>query len=309
MKAQSLRRLLWLSSGVLALGCAGVVVWFLQEKNAEASAKKAPWIEQAFKAYSDDKARVQPANIYPVSEKELYATVIHDKTQGGKVGQADSNDWMAKEIGVWPYVGPVPPAPKKIEVAAEKPPEPEGIEAIGSPAFVIFQPPPYKSVVRWVFNGSGGKKSGFFGPGEFVKEEGAKGRFRIASIEPQDGGSSVLIRHDVHDDEAKPPVKSGSKVFSLIKDIEHNPFTVGSQVAKAGSNASGAGTAATPASTRPAGTAPTLADARKAVVVTSDPQSGTKRIEFERDAYDYLQSNRAEDVLSRVKTEEVKDAS
>ena len=214
MKAQSLRRLLWTVNGLLALGVAGVAyLYFVLATPANAATKKEPWIESATKAYNDDKLRVQPANLWPVTKDELEKTIIH------------SQDWMSKQVGVWPYVGPVPPTPKPIEAAPPPPPQPKGLEAIGSLGYVLIQPPPAKSIVKWVF---GSKKAGFFSIGEFVKETpDAKGRFKLTGVESLPGGDArYRVRYDVYDDPDKPPVEiNQASEFTLFKESDlPNPF-------------------------------------------------------------------------------------
>src|SRR5438477_8376532 len=210
MKAQSLRKTVWLTNGLLGAGLLGGGAWYLTQArpaSASPSAEDA-WIKRAWDGYVAEKEIIKPLNPWPVSIEELKAHITRP-------------DLMSKEsrIGVWPYVGPVPPAPREEAKAGPAADLPTGLAAIGSPSLILLQPLPDKSLMKFLCSGATPKKAGFFVPGDFIKEKDAKGRFKLVEIQrPDPEVARFRIVYDVYDDETKPPVKKGEVAeFTLIK--------------------------------------------------------------------------------------------
>src|SRR5262245_6952894 len=180
MKAQSVRRVLTLSCSVLALALVGAGVWWFLKVRPVAAAplKTAPWIENSWKTYLHEKVNVKPADVWPVQFEDLKKHIIRP-------------DLMSKEsgIGVWPYVGPLPPAPRPPEKAVEAPKLPTGIESLGRlDAVMGLSSDGLRGAYRWVYQPQGAKEKYFwFMVGEFVHEadvdpKSQKGRFKVTKV-------------------------------------------------------------------------------------------------------------------------------
>lgn len=282
MKAQSLRRVLWLSNALLGLAAVGAGGWYvLKVRPAAASAKKEPWVDQSTAAYTHAKQVLIGINLWPVTKEDLETHILH------------KGDWMSKEVGVWAYVGPVPPPPRVIAPPTEKPPEPTGLEAIGGPSYVWIQPAPDRSVVKWTFPS---KKAGFFVPGEFIKEgKDAKGRFKFVAIERVEClDTKYKIAYEVYDDPEKAPVSTGASEFTLFKDQP-------TALLKPPPAAAGTGAPKPPLAE---GVAPPRADVKIVVVETSE---SSRKVEFDDLAYRYVRFSNADALMAEVQTEEAKD--
>src|SRR5689334_2002523 len=139
MKAQSLRRTLWFGSTLLALGVAGGAAWYFTSVRNAAAADDS-WVKKAYDDFQVQRQTAKPSPTWPVSLAELEAHVTRP-------------DLTKKEsrIGVWPYVGPVPPPPREIPVEGPKADLPKGLAAIGNPSMVWMLPGSRPSLVKWIF--------------------------------------------------------------------------------------------------------------------------------------------------------------
>jgi hypothetical protein len=291
MKAQSVRRFLWTSNVALALAAGGVAFWYVsQVRPASASTKKEAWLEASWKLYGTQKQSIQPAILVPVSAEDFDKHLTH------------KTDWMSPRVGVWPYVGPVPPDPRPVEVVVEKPPQPTGLEAIGTPSMILYSPPD-RSVVKWVFTAS--KKAKFFSQGEWFTEGPQKegGRFKLVSVErvgPEE--SRFRIGYEVYDDPKQPPVKSGSSEFTLFKETApaKPPTATPGPADPKGGPPPGPAPKEGGIDVAAAGTPP------KPVLET--PTENSRRIRFEQDSYDWIGRVNPDSIIAQVQTEEAKNA-
>src|SRR5258707_15703049 len=120
MKAQSVRRILTLSTGALAVAVLATGgYWFLSVRPAAAASAKFPaWIEKSGQTYQYERKTVKAPDIWPVQPDALKKHITRPDLMSGESG-----------IGVWAYVGPLPPAPRPKAAVAEAPKLPTGIEA------------------------------------------------------------------------------------------------------------------------------------------------------------------------------------
>jgi hypothetical protein len=86
MKAQALRKTLWLGNAFLASAAAAAVV----VGASDAAAAPAAWIEQAQQAYAEDVARVERSH-------EVFLTAP---------ARQHEHEPRPKSVGAWPFVGP-----------------------------------------------------------------------------------------------------------------------------------------------------------------------------------------------------------
>ena len=299
MKAQSLRKTVWLTNGLLAVGLVGGGAWYVTQVRPAAASPSSEdgWIKKAWEAYQVDRETIKPLNPWPVSLDELKAHITRP-------------DLMSKEsrIGVWPYVGPVPPAPREEAKAGPAADLPTGLAAIGAPTLILLQPPPDKSLMKFLF---GSKKAGFFVPGDFIKEKDAKGRFKLVDIQrPDPDVARFKVIYDVYDDETKPPVKTGEVAeFTLIKP-EDNKSGLHIQEAPAAAAptvpgpAGGPGTGPAAGPVVASGAVPPRETWKPVVRVTGD---SSRDVELDQATADAFRGSDADALVSDVKTEEVKN--
>ena len=305
MKAQSVRRLLTLSSGVLALAVAGLgAYWFLQVRPANAAPPKQPaWVEKSYDTYKYEKKVVKPQDFWQVSIEDLKKHLTRPDLMSPESG-----------IGVWPYVGPPPPPPRPKEVKTEAPKLPTGIESLGKLDAVIgLSADGLHGVYRWVYKPQGAAKEKYFWflVGQFVHEhdvdpDAKKGRFKVTTItRPDPAQLAFVATYDVYDDPTKAAVETGkTATFNLgeskpVASLER-PVGKPGEVGKTASGATGPGTsgpgtgaiAATPVF-RPVVVRP----ADNAVVVTFD----------DMDTYRSFTETGVEKMIQEIKTEEAKD--
>ena len=308
MKAQRIRKVLWIGSLAVGAGVVGVGALVLLDKPAAAQTT-APWAEEALTRYK----ALKPKELLPPSVDKSELEVVF-------LNEAWKDRWF-------PFTGPRIPAPvPKVEALVEVEKGPTGLEAIGRVRALVYLPParvgePAKnSIVFWEF---GDKKSEEFAPGEFIVLKGQKERFKlldVVRIEP--GRSRWKIMYEVYDDPAGKPVSTGELIhdaepkFDPEGPIRYPKKPEPAPVASASPSASGtapatSGPAAT-GSTSPvivvgsqtpgvAGAAARLADDFKLDIREIAPRR--KRIEFGEAAYNALKGKNVEQLLEDVRTE------
>jgi hypothetical protein len=301
MRAQSVRKTIGLVNAALLLAGAGAAAWYVLEVKPAlaAGAKPKEWLDAAYKQYVDDKGKLTPAVIFPITEEELK-----------EIRRPD----LVKEAGVWAYVGPVPvPLPKKETVDAAAPPPPEGIDALGKLYLAIVHAGEKPSMVAWKFNSG---KMGYFSEGEFVAEGSDKKRFKLVDVlQPDPKAAIVKLVYDVHDDPEKPPIeRKTSGPYDLSRKNKPDLIRLATP---AGTAAAGPGEGTAPA---PAPAAGPGAPAPGPVGVTPVPvrieelrpvirRSGNEvAIEFDESSYEGYKKVTIEDVMREVRTEDVKDS-
>lgn len=291
MRAQSLRKTIGLVNVVLVLAVVGGLVWYfaLAKPAAAQNPKSTKWVDDSWKQYEEDRKRVVPAPVYPLKdEKEL-----------NEIRRPD----IVNDYGVWPYVGAIPiPMPKK-DPNLNKPPEPEGIDAIGKP-FNVWMIPGRSSLV-WKMN-SGKLVSAREGQflTEKADEKDTKGRFKIKAIEMPDPDVQVFsVVYEVYDDPGKPPtaVKKGGpydltpKRSTAIQPVKPTtpagPTPAGTQP----------GTPGAP----PGGPTPPAVAARLPKVEVKWPQPNVAKIEFDDAFVDAVEKRGMDDIVKDVATEDV----
>jgi hypothetical protein len=296
MRAQSVRKTIGILNALLLLGVGGAVAWYVLEvKPALASgAKPREWLEKAQKQYDEDKRNLRSADVFPLKDGELDVIKRPD---------------LVKEAGVWSYVGPVPvPLPKKEETAGTEPPPPEGIDALGKPHSVIVHPGERPSMVQWKFNSN---KMGYFSEGEFIKEAKTdKDRFKLIDVRMPNPNSLSLV-YEVYDDPKKAPVetKTGGP-YDLSRKFDPHKLVREPIVAKAAETkpgeAPGPGPAPGPGVEPVPPTPPVpvrVEDLRPTVRRTGNRID----VEFDDATYQGFKNVTVEDVISKVRTEDVVD--
>jgi hypothetical protein len=174
VKAQSLRRTFWLTSGLLTLGLAGAVAWvLLQVRPAQTEPLKDvnKWLEVQFKKYRSES--IVPQAYYPVEEDDL-DQIVQEKKHGNEGKGLPKID--GKKVGA--FVGPVPPEPQPDKPAAAVDTGPKGLAEVGQPTMVTWRPPPFTTVFTWEFPD---KKHDTFNVGDVVPEGG---KFRVVDVIP-----------------------------------------------------------------------------------------------------------------------------
>ena len=301
MKAQSVRRILTITSGVLALALVGAgAYWFLQIRPAAAAAPKQPaWVEKSYETYKYEKKVVKPADVWPVTLPELQKHITRPDLMSPESG-----------IGVWPYVGPLPPPPREKVKAVDAPKLPTGIESLGKVDAVIgLSADGLHGVYRWVYKPQGAKEKYFwFLIGDFVHEtdvdkDGKKGRFRVTKItRPDPTQLTFVVTYDVHDDRDKPAVETGkTATFNLLGEGSKPVVSI----VKPPPGAADTAKPGTPgAAGAPAGAA--TAGVFKPVVVS--PTENSRSVTFEdADTYRRFTETGVETMIQEIKTEEAKD--
>jgi hypothetical protein len=303
MKAQSVRRILTLASGALALGLAATgAYWFLQVRPAAAAPPKQPaWVEKSYETYKYEKKVVKPADVWPVTLEELKKHITRPDLMSPESG-----------IGVWPYVGPLPPAPRPKEKPTEAPKLPTGIESLGKLDAVIgLSADGLHGAYRWVYKPQGAPKEKYFWfmIGDFVHEsdvdkDAKKGRFRVTKVaRPDPAQLTFVATYDVYDDPEKKPVETGkTATFNLSPEGKAviplvKPPTAVAEAGKPGT--------ATPGAAPGPGVGSTTPVFRPTVV---SPTDNSRVVTFDdAETYRSFTETGVEKMIQEIKTEEAKD--
>jgi hypothetical protein len=305
MKPQSLRRSLWLGSGLLAASVAGTVGWYaLKVRPAQGAPRREvdSWLDRHMQAYNREP--IGPQIVHPVHDDELPAVTRPDLP---KIG--------GKKVGV--FVGPVPPEPQPDEEKPAVAAGPKGLAEVGKLIMVMYAPP-RGTVITWEW-ANDPKRREQHSIGDVVA-----GRFQILEVTPVlETGSPVSKWRIAYEFEevAGKPKKRAEEVFDLRPDpgaadkIKTIPAPVAAVDASAGTGTGGA-SAARPRTGEPAEAA--SVDPAAAPVAVAPPteerpsavrlhrlRAGTKtQFSFpSRASYDHYAKN-LEQTLSQVKTEE-----
>jgi hypothetical protein len=211
MKAQRLRKTLWLVNAALVAGVIGVAAMLVLNKPSEA--KAAP--DWATKALAEFNTKQPVQRLKPGVEKKDIEDVFLKP------------EW--KDLPYFPFVGPRIPAPRPKESAVvEQVKGPTGLEAIGKVKVMMYRPPQRAgepasaSSITFEFNtGTPDKpQTGVFGPGEFVVQKGQRERFKLVDVlHPDPNVSRWKLVYDVYDDPAGKAVSRGE----LLVDNEPKP--------------------------------------------------------------------------------------
>ena len=300
MKAQSVRRALTVSCAVLGLGHVGVgAYWFLQVRPAMAApAKPPPWVDKSYAKYQEEKRGSQPMSIWPVQLEELKKHITRP-------------DLMSKEsgIGVWEYVGPLPPAPRAPEKPVEATKLPTGIESLGKlDSLVGLSADGLHGAYLWLYSppGAAKPKRFWFMIGEFIHEidtdpKSAKGRFKVTKVsKPNEKAFTYMMTYDVYDDPTKDPVETGkTATFNLFSEaprgFSRDPVKPNADGTPGKPPVPNAGPGTTPA---PVAFLPK--------VVASSDNSRNVTIE-DMETFRYFTETGIEKMIAEVKTEEAKD--
>jgi hypothetical protein len=305
MKAQRIRKTLWLASLLLGAGVAGIGALVVVQKPAEA---KEP-IAKAKKVMEDYRKRTPTQVLQPsVTEEALKKEVLRPEWKG---------------LPYWPYAGPKIPAPKPPEAAKPAVVEgPKDLAAIGRVHSLLFQPPSEPgaiakdTIVYWEF--SADKKKVAFVPGEYVvpNKDAAK-RFKIVDvIREQPDLSRWRILYDVYE---VPGDESKTRRAELIHDNEPKVTDADEKIMPGSRKpvpaAPAAGTATKPGADTGAVTAgaPKVKDDQITVVEATDPNdwrptirtknSNTREVEFDENTFNRWKGKKMEDVLENVRLE------
>jgi hypothetical protein len=308
MKPQALRKTLWIASGLLAAGVAGVVGWYaLKVRPARAAPSKevASWLDRAVKAYHAEPIR--PQVVHPVDEKELLAITRPDLPRIG-----------GKKVGA--FVGPVPPDPQP---EAEKPTVaagPKGLAEVGRPVMVMVVPP-RPATFLWE-HANDPKRRDVFRVGDVVPKDG---RFKVVEVTPVEDPATGSRRFKfVYEYEESPGKTKRDEVVFDTKPTDAEPTSIKTvpAPAAAGSEGTGGVDAVRPVSRAPeagpdaaAGTdvAPVAAvpvpeERPSAVKLHRERVGAATRFSFETRASYERYARDLESNLSQVKTEDALDA-
>jgi hypothetical protein len=300
MKAQSVRRALTVSCAVLGLAVLGTAgYWLVKVRPAQAaSMKPAPWIEKSWGTYQYERKNVKPADVWPVQMADLEKHITRP-------------DLMSKAsgIGVWPYVGPLPPSPRVPEKPVDAPKLPTGIESLGKlDAVMGLSDDGLRGAYRWVYTPQGAPKPKFYWfmiGTDFIREleiKDSKGRFKITKVtKPDEKAFTFVATYDVYDDPTKDPVeRNKTATFNLAGDGKTYALVrpVGAPGAEPGKP--GATAAAAP------GTAPTVVAVFQPVLVRTSDNSRSVTFD-DMDTYRTFTETGVEKMIQEIKTEEAKD--
>jgi hypothetical protein len=307
MKAQAIRRTLWLVDGLLVAALLGAGAWYVMKvrpASAEGT-KPTAWAAATYDKYHNENIeRVDP---YPIKSLAELDAIVSSDLRDTKVRDS------ATIVGV--FVGPPPPEPKPPE-AAKVVQGPQDLEALARPTMVMYNPGGagnQPTSVMFEFK-DGKSPHGVFEVGEFVKAgKNEPDRFKMTALLPNPESPKWKIVFDVYDDPKKDPVKK-DQVFAF--EIAPKPGkTIIKTSSPAGTLADGVGgkpTAAAGTGPNPnPGAAPTPSEV--SVVGTSSRLTVTKagnnvHVEFlDDDAYGKFRSSDPDKLLEAVKTTEVKD--
>jgi hypothetical protein len=291
MKAQSLRRTLWIGTGLLTLGLAAVLGWFfVKVRPAHAAPAKdvGQWLDKRIKEYNNES--IVPQVLYPVDEKKLQHIVRDDlpKIDGKKVGV---------------FVGPMPPEPTVDAPAAPVDTGPKGLAEIGKPTTIVYNPPR----TSFFFQFSKEKKGESFRVGEQVPKGG---KFTVVDVVPvPDADRQWRFVYEWVEEPGKPP-KREEVVFDLAPTNQPKD-PIGPLSPPAAPPASGTVAVRPTASAEPApsvapGEPPPLSAVRIAKNAT-----GPNAVEFvfeDQATYDYFTKNKPETLLESIKTDTAVDA-
>lgn len=293
MKAQKIRRALWLLS--LAAG-AGVAVVAVRAALYEAPAAQAStaWADEALKEYRQR----QPARI-------VQAAVKVEDVQSVFLNPEWKERWF-------PYTGPrIPPKAEPIKAEAEAPKGPTGLEAIGRVRMLLYRPATAGgSIVTWEFTD---KRSEAFKLGQFITAKGQPGRFKLVDVVRVEAGKARWnLVYEVYDDPKGKPVNTGQ----LLYDAEPKARTDGPIRIQRKPDASAApGASQAAAGTPPPGpgsvtvvggtnaSAPGTPSTRAWKPTVTDLGRGRRRIELDDDAFAALGDKSVEKLIEDVRTE------
>jgi hypothetical protein len=300
MKAQSVRRILNLSCAVLGLAVVATgAYWFLQVRPAAAAPVKPPaWIEKAWGTYTNERKTAKPMDVWPVQQEDLKKHITRPDLMDPKNG-----------IGVWPYVGPLPPAPRPPEKPAEAPKLPTGIESLGKVDAVMgLSADGLRGAYRWAYTPQGAPKPRYywFMVGEFIRElevKDSKGRFKVTKLAKVPATAATFVAtYDVYDDPTKDPVErnktatfnlqEGAKAVTPILRPVGAPATPGKPGPATAGTAPGPGPAVTPVF-------------NPVLVKTND---NAVAVQFDDDdTYRTWTESGIEKMIQEIRTEEAKD--
>lgn len=294
MKAQKIRRTLWLlnlaaAAGVVAVGARAALY---EAPSAQATTA---WAEEALKEYRQR----QPARI-------VQAAVKVEDVQSVFLNPEWKERWF-------PYTGPrIPPKAEPTRAEVEVPKGPTGLEAIGRVRMLLYRPVASGgSVLTWEFTD---KRSEVFKVGQFIVQKGQPGRFKLVDVVRLEPGKARWnLLYEVYDDPKGKPVSSGQ----LLYDAEPKPRAdgpiriqrkpepgTGSAPAAAAGAAPGPAAGAAPGSvTVVGGEAPAPGAAREWKPTVRDLGRGRRRIELDEDAYAALGDKSVEKLIEEVRTE------
>jgi hypothetical protein len=290
VKAQSLRRTLWLAVGALGVGLAGVLGWFFVKVRpalAQPVATVRAWSDESLRKYQAEPISPQP--FYAVVEKDLEAITRPDlPTIGGR------------KVGV--FVGPVPPPPEPEKPAVPVDTGPKGLAELGRPIAVIYSPPR----TSFTFEFSKDKRKEPFAIGEQIPRGG---KFTVVDVRLAESGSTTKYRfvYEWTEKEGEPPRRE-----EILFDL--SPKTTGAVIEQLGGRPAPAEPAAGgtpppgpgPGPAASSGAPPPVSAVRLAV---TKPSPNQVAVVFDnREAYDYFVKNDAESILSTIKTDTARDA-
>lgn len=292
MKAQKIRRSLWLLNLAAAAGVVAVGIHAALYEPPPAQATTV-WAEEALREYRQR----QPARI-------VQAAVKVEDVQSVFLNPEWKERWF-------PYTGPrIPPKAEPPKADVEVPKGPTGLEAIGRVRMLLYRPVAAGgSVLTWEF---GDKRSDVFKLGQFIAQKGQPGRFKLVDVVRLEPGKARWnLVYEVYDDPKGKPVSTGE----LLYDAEPKPRTDGPiriqrkpEPAPAGGSAqaaAGAPPAPAPGSVTVVGseTAATGGGARDWKPTVRDLGRGRRRIELDEDAFAALGEKSVEKIIEDVRTE------
>jgi hypothetical protein len=300
VKAQSLRRSLWLASGLLVLGLSGAVAWVLlkvRPAQAEPSKDVGRWLDRQMKAYRGES--IAPGTYYPVEEQDL-EQIVQEKAHGNDGRGLPKID--GKKVGA--FVGPVPPDPQPDKPVAAVDAGPKGLAEVGRPVLVIWRPPPARIVFTWE---GPDKKRTDFEVGDRVPKDG---KFRVVEVTPivEDGGTKYRFVYEVAGEggEGAPAPKRDEHVFDLKAKRPGGADPITPVDATGKPIAPPAPQKSAPGQPEP-GPAP-AGPAAVAAVSVERPSPNVQNYWFEdRRAYDRYSKDSIEKILESVKTETALD--
>ncbi|MHC5010169.1 MAG: hypothetical protein ACYTG6_04360, partial [Planctomycetota bacterium] len=293
MRPRTVRRVLWYLNGGLALVSLGVASWSgigMRSVGADGSYVRPAWALDAVAWFADQPADGRRALDVPVTREAL-------DEMDPPVYRTGHARWHVL------YTGPLPPdhAPSTTDTPVAPPRE--DIRSIGRLLMALYQAPPTTeavavgSIVTWRFPSG---QTGFFSPGEFIREpgSGAPERFLLLDL-VRDGRDAYRLLYEVRDD----PVWRAELPFTspprLPADVERRLRVSGEP--------EDAPPAASPPTTHVAPSAvslPPIASLRPEIRPEPD---GRTRVVLDDASYDYFRLASLEQLGAGVKTREERD--
>jgi hypothetical protein len=301
MKAQRIRRSLWIANLLVGAGVVAVGAWAVLYKAPSVQAETA-WAEKAVQTYLGRKpeAILQPA----VDVQDLQSVFLNE---------AWKERWF-------PFTGPrIPPKAEPIKVDVEAPKGPTGLEAIGRVRMLLYRPAAAGgSIVFWEFPD---KKSDEFLPGDFIAQKGQAGRFKLVDVVRIDAGRSRWrILYEVYDDPKGKPTSQGELIYDTEPKLDpKGPIRPSKKPSQDGDGAGGTapgapGTPGKPEVVRPGGPSAPVAPSPVTVVGGDRPAGawkptvrdlgrGRREITLDDDAFAALKDTSVEKLIEDVRTE------